>query len=148
MDCLLCHSSLVTQKQDAFECTCCGLVFKNPASFLSSQDDFIRYSQHQNNHQDQGYRDFLNKLIDPLASFLNDSFVSLDYGCGPGPTLSILLKEKGGVVFGAIYILWATYKILFGPLDDPENQKLSGLNKFEVIQLTVLSIKSSLLSSI
>ena len=45
-----------------------------------------------------------------------------------------------GVVFGAIYILWATYKILFGPLDDPENQKLSGLNKFEVIQLTVLSI--------
>ena len=27
-----------------------------------------------------------------------------------------------GVVFGAIYILWATYKILFGPLDREENK--------------------------
>lgn len=45
-----------------------------------------------------------------------------------------------GVVFGAVYILWATYKILFGPLNNPENKKIDGLSYQEVIQLSVLSI--------
>ncbi len=45
-----------------------------------------------------------------------------------------------GVVFGAIYILWATYKILFGPLDILENKQISGLNRLEVIQLSILSV--------
>lgn len=45
-----------------------------------------------------------------------------------------------GVVFGAIYILWATYKILFGPLVKPENKQIAGLKTHEVIQLSFLSI--------
>lgn len=45
-----------------------------------------------------------------------------------------------GVIFGSVYILWATYKILFGPLDVAENKNLKGLNKFEVLQLTTLTI--------
>ncbi len=45
-----------------------------------------------------------------------------------------------GVIFGSVYILWATYKILFGPLDTAENKNLKGLNKFEVLQLTTLTI--------
>jgi NADH-quinone oxidoreductase subunit M len=45
-----------------------------------------------------------------------------------------------GVIFGAVYILWLTYKILFGPLDKPENKQLSGLNRLEVAQLSILSI--------
>ena len=47
-----------------------------------------------------------------MASFLNDSFVSLDYGCGPGPTLSILLKEKGGVVFDYDPLFYPEEKLL------------------------------------
>lgn len=45
-----------------------------------------------------------------------------------------------GVVFGAIYILWATYKILFGPLNISENKQIIGLNRFEIIQLSILSV--------
>lgn len=45
-----------------------------------------------------------------------------------------------GVIFGAVYILWLTYKILFGPLDKAENKQLSGLNRLEVAQLSILSI--------
>ncbi|KAB8028445.1 complex I subunit 4 family protein [Fluviispira multicolorata] len=45
-----------------------------------------------------------------------------------------------GVIFGAVYILWATYKILFGPLTKEENKKIIGMHKHEVFQLTVLSI--------
>ena len=45
-----------------------------------------------------------------------------------------------GVIFGSVYILWATYKILFGPLENSENKKYKSLNKFEVMQLSTLTI--------
>lgn len=45
-----------------------------------------------------------------------------------------------GVIFGSVYILWATYKILFGPLNGSDHKQIKGLNKFEVIQLTTLTV--------
>lgn len=86
------------KESEVFECSRCGLVFKDPSNHLNSSEDLKRYSTHQNNEQDLGYIDFLNRLVIPLANFLPPNFEALDFGCGPGPTLSILLKEKGGVV--------------------------------------------------
>lgn len=45
-----------------------------------------------------------------------------------------------GVITGPTYVLWVTYKILFGPIVHDENKKLRGLQKFEVVQLSILSI--------
>lgn len=83
---------------EAFECSQCALVFKNPRVHLNQEEDVKRYSTHQNNEHDQGYVGFLNRMLNPLSPFLPESFEALDFGCGPGPTLSILLKEKGGSV--------------------------------------------------
>jgi 2-polyprenyl-3-methyl-5-hydroxy-6-metoxy-1,4-benzoquinol methylase len=83
---------------EAFECPHCYLLFKNPEKYLSPDEDLKRYSTHENNKEDQGYIDFLNKLVNPLAPFLPACFSAIDFGCGPGPTLSIILKEKGGEV--------------------------------------------------
>lgn len=44
-----------------------------------------------------------------------------------------------GVVLGAVYILWITYKVLFGPLKQPANKNIQGLRGYEVFQLLVLS---------
>lgn len=74
------------------------MVFKNPDIFISFEEDFKRYSHHQNNENDLGYRKFLNRLLDPLVQFLPEQFCAIDFGCGPGPTLSSMLKEKGGEV--------------------------------------------------
>ncbi len=98
MNCLLCQTPSILNSNEVFDCSFCGLVFKNPKFHLDRVEDIKRYSTHQNNPDDQGYINFLNRLIDPLSAFLPKSFRALDFGCGPGPTISILLKELGGEV--------------------------------------------------
>jgi 2-polyprenyl-3-methyl-5-hydroxy-6-metoxy-1,4-benzoquinol methylase len=79
-------------------CPTCHLVFKNPDVFLSDDDEVKRYKTHNNTSTDQGYVDFLYKLVNPLKQFLPKNFSALDFGCGPGPTMPILLEELGGKV--------------------------------------------------
>lgn len=98
MNCLLCHTDSEEFSSDTFLCPECGLVFKNPDIFLSHDEDVSRYSSHNNDSTDQGYLDFLGKLINPLKEFLPRRFQALDFGCGPGPTVSLLLEEAGGEV--------------------------------------------------
>jgi 2-polyprenyl-3-methyl-5-hydroxy-6-metoxy-1,4-benzoquinol methylase len=98
VNCLLCSHAAEDFLGVAFKCTHCSLVFKNPTLYLSTEEDLRRYSLHQNNAEDEGYVKFLGKLLNPLEKFLPSEFTSLDFGCGPGPVLSQLLKEKGGVV--------------------------------------------------
>lgn len=98
MNCLLCQTDSNVFEADTFVCPECALVFKNPDVFLSAEEDVARYSSHQNISTDQGYLDFLGKLIQPLKPFLPKKFNALDFGCGPGPTLSLLLVEVGGTV--------------------------------------------------
>jgi hypothetical protein len=98
MNCLLCHADSSSFLLGTFMCSECKLVFKNPEIFWNTDQDQKRYTTHNNTSADQGYVDFLKKLVDPLKPFLPKKFVSLDFGCGPGPTLSGLLKELGGHV--------------------------------------------------
>ncbi|MBC7428616.1 MAG: class I SAM-dependent methyltransferase [Bacteriovorax sp.] len=79
-------------------CPNCALIFKNPGKFWSDEQDIVRYTTHNNNSEDSGYVEFLRKIIPPLKLFLPKKFNALDFGCGPGPTLSLLLEEEGGMV--------------------------------------------------
>lgn len=96
MKCLLCHSKTTKGPLSTFDCLHCHLRFKDPAIFLSQEAESSRYQSHDNNPADPGYRNFLNKLVAPLAPFLPAKFDSLDFGCGSGPTISLMLKELGG----------------------------------------------------
>ena len=96
MDCLLCYNDSNEIHSDVYECTHCHLVFKNPEVFLDKEAEEARYSNHENTIEDQGYVDFLNRLLLPLKTFIRAPFQGLDYGCGPGPTLSVLLEKEGG----------------------------------------------------
>ena len=40
-----------------------------------------------------------------------------------------------GVILGAIYMLWMFRRVIFGPLTNPENQKLKDLNCRELLIL-------------
>ena len=42
---------------------------------------------------------------------------------------------KAGVILGAIYMLWMFRRVFFGPMTHPENQKLSDLNRRELLIL-------------
>jgi 2-polyprenyl-3-methyl-5-hydroxy-6-metoxy-1,4-benzoquinol methylase len=54
-----------------------------------------RYDLHRNGPNDAAYRQFLNRLAEPLAARLTDGAEGLDFGSGPCPVLSLLLAERG-----------------------------------------------------
>lgn len=95
-------------------CSRCQLVFVPRAFHLSPTDERAVYDQHQNNPNDQGYRKFLSRLAEPLLEKLAPNSFGLDFGSGPGPTLSLILEEKGHKV--AIY----------DPFYAPDKQALAG----------------------
>jgi len=71
------------------------LVFVPERYWLSAEDEKAIYDLHENDSQDQGYRQFLSRLSAPLLTQLKPNQKGLDFGCGPGPTLSVLLEEHG-----------------------------------------------------
>jgi 2-polyprenyl-3-methyl-5-hydroxy-6-metoxy-1,4-benzoquinol methylase len=60
------------------------------------------YQLHNNNPFDAGYRKYLSKVTNPMIDYLErivcQDINILDFGCGPGPTISVVLGEKGWVV--------------------------------------------------
>jgi 2-polyprenyl-3-methyl-5-hydroxy-6-metoxy-1,4-benzoquinol methylase len=66
----------------------------HPEFRLSASDEEARYRLHQNSPTDSGYCQHLRRAITPLTSLL-PSGSGLDFGCGPHPTASELLRELG-----------------------------------------------------
>ncbi len=76
-------------------CPFCQLVFVPGKYWLSGEDEKAVYDLHENDALDAGYRLFLSRLSVPLLEKLDSQRKGLDFGCGPGPTLSILFEEHG-----------------------------------------------------
>jgi hypothetical protein len=98
--CPLCksvHVDLFEQahQRDYFICDTCRLIFLEPEQRLAFEDEIARYEAHENDPSHAGYRDFLSRVAEPLSDVLWLGAMGLDYGSGPGPTLSLMLEEKG-----------------------------------------------------
>ncbi|WP_298868576.1 class I SAM-dependent methyltransferase [uncultured Gimesia sp.] len=78
-----------------FRCPSCQLVYVPPEQFLTSQAEKAVYDQHQNSPDDPGYRRFLGRLFEPMSQRLPLNSRGLDFGSGPGPTLSVMFEEAG-----------------------------------------------------
>jgi 2-polyprenyl-3-methyl-5-hydroxy-6-metoxy-1,4-benzoquinol methylase len=78
------------------QCDHCLLV-SVPGEFrLSEQEEKSEYDLHNNNPGDRGYRRFLSRLGKPMLERLPPGqSEGLDFGCGPGPTLSVMMEEAG-----------------------------------------------------
>ena len=101
--CQLCgstHTGAYFSNKDAsyYSCSQCDLIFTLKSYHLSDADEKSRYDAHQNNPEDQGYRKFLSQVFDPVIDYINPDAKGLDFGCGPGPTLSVMFEEQGYVV--------------------------------------------------
>ncbi len=100
MICTLCESDTVNlhfkdKDRDYYICSNCGFLFVPKVFHLESLEEKDRYGLHENNPNDPHYREFLERLLTPLLNFIDPSMEGVDFGCGPGPTTSIILKEKG-----------------------------------------------------
>ena len=83
------------QWRSYFLCKQCDLVFVPNEQLPSIEVEKIKYDLHQNSPQDSGYRAFLSKLFTPMQKFIEPKSYGLDFGSGPGPTLSIMFEESG-----------------------------------------------------
>jgi 2-polyprenyl-3-methyl-5-hydroxy-6-metoxy-1,4-benzoquinol methylase len=98
--CPLCTGEVIfhfaqDKKRDYWQCSHCALVFVDKTQQLAEKQEKEIYDLHENNLDDKGYRQFLSRLLEPLLSCLSESAKGLDFGCGPGPALAKMLKEKG-----------------------------------------------------
>jgi len=102
MICPLCEQGAAWYCEDSlrhyFRCMHCELVFADPGSHLSFEQERAEYDLHENDPSDMRYRAFLARLAEPLLLRLAPDMQGLDFGCGPGPTLSRMLAERGMAV--------------------------------------------------
>lgn len=77
------------------KCNKCLLIFTEPSYLPSEKSEKERYLTHKNGIQYKGYVDFLNQAIEPALPLLSKAMLGLDFGCGPTPTLSVILEQKG-----------------------------------------------------
>lgn len=66
-----------------------------PEDRPSPAEERARYETHENRPSDPRYRAFLDSLCVPLVQRLPPGAEGLDFGSGPGPTLSVMLEERG-----------------------------------------------------
>lgn len=78
-----------------WRCDVCGARFLDPRQRPSREDEYRHYLHHENDPGDPRYRRFLSKLADPLLERLSPGLSGLDYGCGPGPALAVMLRDAG-----------------------------------------------------
>lgn len=112
-NCPLCLSDKIKEKLNAekpfpakyYHCSVCELTFIGREYLLNQSTEKSRYDFHENNIEDAGYTNFLNRLIAPTKNFITSSDIGLDYGSGPEPVLAELMQRDGFKVdiFDPIY---------------------------------------------
>lgn len=103
-ECILCGSDQVDlfyedhsemYRSNYYKCGNCELIFAPERFRPTPEEEIERYDQHNNDPEDQRYRDFLGRLFKPLNKLLPPGSKGLDFGSGPGPTLHIMFEEAG-----------------------------------------------------
>ncbi len=100
MICPLCTSKKSSlfhkgENREYLHCQVCDLVYIPQEFFLSKEQEKAKYDNHQNSIKDEGYCNFLDRLLTPLQRYLKPNAKGLDFGSGPGPTLSMMMKQRG-----------------------------------------------------
>lgn len=128
--CTLCHSvatEFTRDKQRSYlKCSECELIFADPRASLAKTAEKEIYDLHQNDPNDEGYRRFLNLLIEPLLKRVPAGAEGLDFGCGPGPTLHLMLEDAG--------IHMALYDIFYYPDEAPLQRRYDLVTCTEVVE--------------
>lgn len=131
MTCPLCDGQALRpfhqeRGRNYLRCSTCALVFLHPDQRLDETAERAEYELHQNNPNDTGYRRFLGRMATPLLDRLLPHSKGLDFGCGPGPTLSLLFEEKGHDV--------ALYDPFFYPNATVLNEPFDFITATEVVE--------------
>ncbi|MFA4843999.1 MAG: class I SAM-dependent methyltransferase [Candidatus Margulisiibacteriota bacterium] len=78
-----------------FKCSGCRSIFRDPADELSPETEKKRYEAHNNSPADPGYRSFVDPIIKEVTRRFTPAHHGLDFGAGPVPVITELLREEG-----------------------------------------------------
>lgn len=73
----------------------CELHFLRPEDHLSPEEERAHYDMHQNDVHDPRYQAFVHPLYQKIVSRLLPGGSCLDFGAGPGPVLTEMLRSAG-----------------------------------------------------
>ena len=98
--CPLCHKTDIrhfsrNRVRDFLSCQTCHLIFVPAEQHVSAEEEKSQYDLHDNRPDDPAYRTFLNRMFLPMQDRLKAASDGLDFGAGPGPTLSLMFEEAG-----------------------------------------------------
>lgn len=80
------------------ECPVCRGIFRDLSELPSAERERSRYELHNNDVNDPGYRAFVSPITDRVLKRFGPNDRGLDFGCGPGPVVSVVLAEHGYTV--------------------------------------------------
>jgi SAM-dependent methyltransferase len=123
MDCPVCrHDQCKTfariEPRVYWRCARCVCTFLDPGQLPDFATEKTEYDKHRNDPGDTGYRKFLGRLAEPLCERLEPGSRGLDFGCGPGPVLAMLMRESGHEME------------LYDPIYAPDKRALAGSYDF------------------
>jgi len=94
--CPLCHfPSEQIIATGFYDCTQCRGIFRSPSAFVSEEKERERYLLHQNREENSGYLQFVSPVIQSVLSECKASDRGLDFGSGPDPAISAVLRKQG-----------------------------------------------------
>ena len=109
-----------------YHCPRCDVRFLDSGAFISRKEEHLRYSQHHNDHQEAGYRAFIDPLVQAVREALPPPAKALDFGAGEKAPVAGYLRECGYEV--------ALYDPCFFPDTQPLNATYDVITACEVIE--------------
>lgn len=132
MLCKLCNNP-VTNIHDTrnnwgfLHCEKCEYIFKDKADLVTKEDELKQYNNHNNTMDSPGYVEMFENFMDStFKEHLKDIKNVLEFGSGPGPVFSELLKQQGLHV--------EIYDKYFSPEKVYEGKKYDLITSTEVIE--------------
>lgn len=79
-----------------YHCDNCEVVFLDKIYYITQDAEKTQYNNHNNSLENEGYVQMFESFLDFFWEDLeNQPTLALDFGCGPGPVLQVLLKRRG-----------------------------------------------------
>ena len=131
MNCKICHydtkilDDLELQKQ-FHVCPNCHCIALDPLHYLSTEKENSLYDNHHNSLENEGYVTMFEDFLDYFWNDLPCKEKALDFGSGPTPVLTELLRRRGVQV--------DYYDKFYQPLKCFENQSYDFITSTEVFE--------------
>ena len=130
--CKICQAKTQTLKDEKkelfyYRCSNCGFLYLDDKAIINREHEKKHYEKHNNSFECTGYVKMFDTFIEEaITPYLNHLKTALDFGCGKGPVLAELLRQKGLDV--------DQYDLYFYPEKVYENKKYDLITSTEVFE--------------